>query len=220
MKYISLGCDCLIKTLLTELNYIKRKKNGGHTNVFDLTIHHYKSIIYHINTNFEDYLQLKNIELNSENLLYDKKYNTVYVHESPSFAQIKYDLNWYKDEDLSKEFFVNENYLFLKERYDNRIANFIKDVNCDELKVFFHHTQYNEHCAELFYLLEKKFSNIYFVVINTASKKVFPDIVKEKYEFHNVDIEGDWHADYKNKERLKLALYNILSDLHKKLKLG
>jgi hypothetical protein len=219
MIFISLGVDCMVKTALTELNYIKRKNEGGHTNVFDLTIHPYMSVIHFIENNFRDYLQIKNVIINEENLVCDQIYNVVYVHESPSFAQIKYDLNWYLDEKYSKEHFINENYTFLKERYDNRIKNFYKDAYSDDTKIFLHHTKTNEHCAVLYDLLTKKFNDVHLIVLNTAKTKIYDNVIKPNYEFHNLDIEDDWHSSYKNKEKIRLWLFSIISNVRNKIKL-
>ena len=87
----------------------------------------------------------------------------------------------------------------------------------NDVKIFVHHTKTNEHCAELFELLKEKFDRVYLIVLNSSKQRLFDDIKKPNYEFHNICCDDDWHSSYKTKETIKLQVYSIITNLVKQI---
>jgi len=99
-NFISLGCNCFPRTVLTWWNMKPKKSEGEMSMPFDLAIHPIDSIIKILKNNFSDYL---------DNLQFDS--NTGYWHNT------KYNIVFNHDQTL-----VNEN--DFKQRYLARIDNF------------------------------------------------------------------------------------------------
>ena len=55
-EIVSLGCNCMPRTVLTRLGIKPRKAQGELSCPFDLVKHNSQRIIYYLETDFKDYL--------------------------------------------------------------------------------------------------------------------------------------------------------------------
>jgi hypothetical protein len=100
-----------------------RKSDGYNTCPFDIMVSNYNGIVHCLNDNFSDFLNDNFLELriiNNEYVIYNKKYNFIFNHESPGHANLYITENW--EEGINH--FVVDNYRNFKKRFSQRIQNF------------------------------------------------------------------------------------------------
>lgn len=133
---ISLGNRCATSIWGVANNFRETKENGYLTCPFDLCVTNYKGIIDCINDDFvhftdPNYLSLEYYgyqDIHVDNafpeqlLIYNKKYNFCFNHESPYHADLFSieNQNWPN----GPTHYIDNNFQLLIERYNKRIQNF------------------------------------------------------------------------------------------------
>lgn len=211
MLVMSLGTDCLFKTYMTELGYKKRRSEGEKTYPFDLAIHPYSTMLYLLQHGFKNYICDDDMYENEEGLLCNRRWNTVFVHESNHFKDVAYVEDCWKQETLSYNF-IDHNFLELKKRYNRRIKDFkeMLERNKDDI-LFCYHTKNNEHCAELYQHIKQKFPKSYLFVLNTHHEPIYQDRIHDTYYYINCPLPNGelWNTNNKNAEIVKTCLNTI-----------
>lgn len=205
MIIVSLGTDCLFKTYMTELNYKKRRSEGEKTFPFDLAIHMYSSVLHFLKHGFDEYIKDEDLYQNEEGLLCNKRWNTVFVHESNHFKDVAYVDDCWKKETLAYNF-IDNNYLELKNRYTRRIKDFQDTLkNKTQVIIFCYHTRSNEHCAELYEWITNNYKNSYLFVINTNNKSTYNDVYNKSYIYLNSNLPDNelWNSNQNNANKVK-----------------
>ena len=163
-EIISLGWNCQPRTYLTKNELIPDKKHGRKSMAFDLTIHHTKSLIEVLKSNFADYFE--NIEYGfyapfGLNYWQNKKYDIVFNHDSA-----------FKENDFDK----------LKERYKSRIENFKEILNTDEYLFFVHNLDESSGIDEI--------NELYQVLKSLRGEKPFKLIIWSTFKNLENDLEN------------------------------
>jgi hypothetical protein len=164
---ISLGWSCHSATWAWENGIRKLKEDGYMTCPFDLMITNYKGVVDCINDDFkymcdENYLILIP-ESETENTIYNTKYNFGFNHESPGHANLYIEQNW----EGGINHFVEDNYRRLKERYSNRISNFKSYLSNPSFSVTFVLTSWErgqDDISELHEALRSKYPTLKYNV--------------------------------------------------------
>ena len=161
---ISLGNVCYSAFWATNNGLRKHKKEGYKTCPFDLMISNYKGVISCINDNFlyfrdRNYLQL------TTNGIVNTYYNFTFNHESPVHADLYLHENWPE----GTNHFVNHNFRYFIERYNNRINNFREYLsNPNNIIVFIiqfvHDKNPSDNCKELRDALKNKYPNLRYSI--------------------------------------------------------
>lgn len=181
MVGISLGNRCSTAIWATENNYRLSKANGYKTCPFDLCVTNYRGIIDCINDDFRDltnpqYLSLEyygsqNIHVDNshqnELLIYNKKYNFCFNHESPYHGNLFITQQW----ENGPNHFTDNNFKLFIERYNARIQNFRNYLNeCtghDQILFLIKWDsgqEPNDNCNELRNVLNSKYPNLTFTI--------------------------------------------------------
>jgi len=168
---ISLGWNCYSATWGVENNVRIRKESGYKTCPFDILVSNYVGICECIKDDFvhlcdENYLELIKIDEN-ESLIYNKKYNFGFNHESPGHGNLYLTENW----SCGKDHFVMNNYENLKKRYANRVNNFVNYLSDPEKTITFIMTTWNKTDDDMHVLkdiLKEKYPNLKykFILLN------------------------------------------------------
>ena len=130
---ISLGWNCNSAIVGVNMNLRSTKTNGYKTCPFDEMITNYRGIIDCIKDDFKylcdtEYLELIKIPQQSkwlntngdgDLLIYNKKYNFIFNHESPGHANLYLSQKWSK----GINHYIMNNYEEFKNRYTRRIEN-------------------------------------------------------------------------------------------------
>ena len=130
---ISLGWNCSSATWGVVNNIRTKKENGYKTCPFDEMITNYQGIILCFLDNFQylcdtDYLEIIQIDKssqflntngNGDKIIYNKKYNFLFNHESPGHANLHDIQAWTK----GINHYVMDNYAEFVQRYNRRIQN-------------------------------------------------------------------------------------------------
>lgn len=209
MIIVSLGSDCLFKTFMTELGYKKRRSQGERTMPFDLAIHSYNSVLHFLKYGFNNYINDDDLYENKEGLLCNKRWNTVFVHESNHFKDISYIDDCWKKETLEYNF-IDNNYLELKKRYNRRIKDLKETLleNKNSFILFCFHTRCNEHCAELYTFIKENYKSAYLFVLNTHHEPIYQDTIQDTYYFKNCPLKYGqiWNTNQENADKVKTLL--------------
>ncbi len=121
IKFISLGSDCLSRTVPTVWGIKPWKKLGENSHPFDLAVHPLPAVISLIKNDFEDYLSPENLFFNKDrNVVMNKKLKIFFNHEAGSE-------------------YAENNFELLVETYRRRIANFQKDIAAHDTIAFILH---------------------------------------------------------------------------------
>ena len=172
---ISLGNRCSAAGWAVDNNLRERKENGYKTCPFDLCVTNYKGIVECIKDDFKyltsqvflslEYYGYKNIDvLNSypgQLLIYNKKYNFCFNHESPCHGDLFNIQKWPN----GPTHYIDDNYKFFIERYNIRIENFrnyLNDPN-NHIMFLFKFDDINENsndCLELKNVLSNKYPKL------------------------------------------------------------
>ncbi len=140
---VSLGKDCMSRTIPTRFLLKKKKEDGELTLPFDLAIHRYDAVCQLIESDFQGYTNPSNLMVENGVIIH-KKYFVRYTHEK------------------SKLFFDN-NFKLLIDKYKNRVENFHKYINNNN--VLFVST-FPLYPIELRNVIKNKFPNLAFKIIN------------------------------------------------------
>jgi hypothetical protein len=158
LKVISLGEDCLPRTLSTHWGIKPSAKLGEKSHPFDLAVHSIQSIVELIDRDFSGYLNSADLHFHDDiQIVRNKKLDITFNHEP--------------GEDYKKNDFA-----LLRSVYAKRVENFCTDV-CKEGKILFvYHNENPEVTADssqarLEEALSRKWSNKNYklIVINTFS---------------------------------------------------
>lgn len=128
---ISLGYNCRSAAIGVERGWRDGKSHGYKTCPFDLCISSFEGVVECIRDDFKDfvnpeYLRLQNVpaeilqSATAEELVYNTKYNFVFLHESPGHANLYKTENWPN----GPYHWVNNTWAAFRERYIRRIENF------------------------------------------------------------------------------------------------
>jgi hypothetical protein len=164
---ISLGYNCRSASIAIENGWRTRKIDGYKTCPFDMCIAPLESIIQCIEDEFKDftnpeYLCLQNVpsdilhSATDEELIYNTKYNIVFLHESPGHADLYSKESW----PTGKYHFVDNDWKYFRERYSKRIENFRGYISSGNSVHFVIGS--NDSLEELESLLYKKFPKLDF----------------------------------------------------------
>lgn len=163
-KIISLGGDCLPRTILTKWGIKPSKAQGELSCPFDLSVHSYSSICQLLKTDFQDYLNLDDLQVISRPKVHygipmpkNTKYNCIFNHERG-------------------EFWVKDNFQNLINRYQQRISNFNNYINSNPV-LFVFHDEKGIFTKDLSAILHQKYSEATYklLVINTSGKQYEED---------------------------------------------
>ncbi|MGL4757902.1 MAG: DUF1796 family putative cysteine peptidase [Patescibacteria group bacterium] len=154
-KIISLGYDCLPRTVATFWGLKPRKKSGELTCPFDLSLHPYESVIEAIETDFSNYLNPSFLTSHLVEKSYDESekfvciknthYNCIFSHER-------------------REEFRNNNFAKLIDLYRTRINNFYQYLNSSPV-LFIIHCKQNLKVEPLIQVLSNKFPRLKFKIM-------------------------------------------------------
>lgn len=151
-KIVSLGCNCMSRTIPTRWGLKLPKIMGELSHPFDLSVHPYRAVCQVIKNDFKDYLNPLFLKQNQDGIPKNQKYRIVFNHEKDSC-------------------FTENNFTPLIKTYEARIKNFYHDTNkYPILFLHFSHPQQNIFPIELAQIIHEKFKNIYhkFLYVNTA----------------------------------------------------
>ena len=164
---ISLGWNCTSAMYAVDVGIRSRKCNGYNTCPFDIIVSNYNGIVQCLNDDFSDFLNDDFLELrvvNNEYVIYNKKYNFVFNHESPGHANLYITENW--EEGINH--FVVDNYRNLKKRYTQRIQNFRNYLSDPNNVITFVMASWNksqDDISDLKSAIEKHFPQLKYSVL-------------------------------------------------------
>jgi hypothetical protein len=135
---ISLGRDCLGRTLPSKLGLIFNKKQGRQRLPFDLATHPIEAVLHLLRTDFKDYFEADEYSFDARGLPTIKKHNIVFNHEDMTKIQ-------------------EDNFEYLVQANTKRVEDFLSNVAQGPPLFLFHAAKWEvTHCVELSeYLLEK-----------------------------------------------------------------
>lgn len=150
-KIISLGSDCLPRTITTRWGLKFPKIMGEPTHPFDLSVHPYEAVCKLIKNNFQDYLNPEFLNHNNQGTPINKKYQVCFNHE--------------KDNSFSEK-----NFARLINTYERRIKNFYSDIDSYPI-LFLYKNLYSRNIfpLELAKILQNKFSDVYHKLLCITS---------------------------------------------------
>lgn len=133
---ISLGYNCRPTCVAVDSGWRQRKEDGYKTCPFDLCITPFEGMIECIKDDFSDFVNPQYLKLidapadvlrakTNEELIYNTKYNIVFLHESPGHADLYQKENWPE----GMYHFVANGWQHFQERYSKRIENFRTYLN-------------------------------------------------------------------------------------------
>lgn len=144
---ISLGDMCGIKGKILNLGLTYLKKDNGLTNPFDLCLCKFNSLIECLEDKFENFhdYKLEDLSWEASGRRYFEKeriinrYNISFNHESPYHKNLENGFLFEYENWKGGQFhFVDNNFKNMKERYENRINNFLKTIKEYEFITFFY----------------------------------------------------------------------------------
>ena len=141
-EIVSLGVNCLPRTILTRHGIKPRKADGELSCPFDLVAHRLDRIIYYLNNNFEDYFDDLSFKLRKRNV-FDFRNKGIWVKED--------ETQFFHDKDCK----INDREKLIS-RVSNRINNFNSIINNERPILFvLNITQKNGDIIELYNTLKK-----------------------------------------------------------------
>lgn len=151
-KLVSLGFDCLTRTVATRWGLKKTKKEGELSLPFDLAVNRTSVIINLLNYDFYGFMDPKKLKINAKKKIYHCKYKTIFNHER--------DKMFYKD-----------SFLQLRKMYERRVLNFRDLKNVSAPTVFVHslppmHSR--KEIVDLAAAVDRYFpsQNVFLVILN------------------------------------------------------
>jgi hypothetical protein len=173
---ISLGWNCKPAQYGVEHSIRNRKNNGYMTCPFDKMVSNYIGLVECINDDFKyfvdpEYLILK--QLPNEKVVFNTKYKFWFNHESPEHANLYIKEKWKN----GKNHFIENNYKYFIERYQNRINNFRNYLTNPKNNILFILNRYSTHTltdiAELNMVIKYKYPQLKysFKLLNLDTKE-------------------------------------------------
>lgn len=155
VEVVSLGEDCLSRTLATQWGIKKAAKFGEKTSPFDLSVHPLASVHKLIDNDFDGYVDESNLIFEPKsNVCFNTKYNVTFNHEGE-----KYSLDGFAE---------------LKSAYKRRIENLKEALSSDKPILLLVHIAnpseaQNKVASDLLALIQRKWPNSDFqmFVVNT-----------------------------------------------------
>ena len=183
---ISLGwnCDSAIYGVVHGLR--KTKNNGYKTCPFDEMITNYEGIINCFEDDFRylcdsEYLELIKIPNESKWLntngdgdivIYNKKYNFIFNHESPGHANLYITQNWLK----GINHYIEDNYKEFINRYNKRIQNIKELLNSNNNITFILSKPHNNDTSKLENIIKDKYPQLNFqIIIINCDENIYKD---------------------------------------------
>lgn len=177
---ISLGWNCYPAIYGAENGIRKTKANGYNRCPFDEMITNYNGVLKCIDEDFQDfynldYIDIKQISAKSKYcandfLIYNKKYNFIFNHESPGHANLWYHQKWAG----GMNHYVDNNYKLFVERYKRRVDNF---------------RNYLQSGEEIIFLLSAPSDDDDFYELRTILNKKYPNL---KYSIHYIELQIEY----------------------------
>lgn len=140
-KLVSLGNNCLPRTICTRWGLKLPKVMGELTHPFDLAIHPYETVCQLIQNDFEDYLNPSYLKLNDSGFVVHTKYKIKFPHEKSNCIQ-----------ELIKT-------------YEKRINNFYADI-CQNPIVFVIRLRQNVAVKKIVEIIKQKFGNTKYKLLS------------------------------------------------------
>lgn len=140
---ISLGKDCMSRSIPTRYLLKKKKKEGELTLPFDLAIHRYDAVCDLINNEFYNYVNSECLEIEN-GIIQHKEYFIRYTHERDSI-------------------FFENNFYYLTKKYEERVANFYNYIKDDRILFI---STFPVYPIELYSILKIKFPGLNFKLLN------------------------------------------------------
>ena len=156
---ISLGWNCASANYGIGTGLRLRKQDGYTTCPFDAMVSNIDGIIKCLEDDFKffydpQYLKMKHIQ-GDEYCIYNTKYNFGYNHESPGHANLYINEKW--PEGINH--FINNDFYYFKQRYENRVNNFRKYLSNKNNFITFIITTWNKTQEDMIDL-KKQLKNI------------------------------------------------------------
>jgi tetratricopeptide (TPR) repeat protein len=158
-KIISLGFDCLPRTIATRWGIKPSRSQGELSCPFDLAFHSYSNICNLLNNDFDDYLNPQYLDLvidennPCETMVRNTKYFCKFVHENGTI--------WQENE-----------FQRFRNRYEHRVNNFYSYLKQNPILFILNLNinSYDVYPQELADIIARKFPNLYFkiLVIDTS----------------------------------------------------
>ena len=150
-KLVSLGTDCLSRTIPTRWGLKPPKSLGERTHPFDLAVHPYEAVCEVLDRDFEDYLDVKWLGMNNLNYVFHKKLKVHFNHEKG-------------------ETFSANDYSYFIEQYQRRINNLREDVASHPILYLLHLTASRVPCRLYEILARKSTHDFTLLAISTANE--------------------------------------------------
>jgi hypothetical protein len=179
-NYISLGYDCLPRTVATRWGIKKTKKEGELSLPFDLAVNHIFSVVNLLKEDFNGFMDPKRLGVNENNKIYHKKFKTVFNHEID-------------------EKFIKDSFSLLCEMYNKRVKNFKNLRNCSIPNVLVHALSPNcdrNNIISLTETVSNYFLNKNIIIIlntweeNTVDKTIIEKCSGQVFYHHEQYPEG------------------------------
>jgi hypothetical protein len=211
-EIVSLGVNCLPRTLLTRKNLKPRKAQGELSCPFDLVSHEPERITHYIENDFAGYFDDLSFRVRSKGWwdfrkkgLWEKSDNTQFFHDKDC-----------KINDREK----------LVNRVSKRMDNFRKILENEKPIIFVQSLKHTEDIENLYSVLKKKRGNKPFKLaildFNDVVKKEYDDIYIFKIPYPNIQkYEVYWNKkrNYDSKEgrafedAVKISIEKVISEL-------
>lgn len=151
-KLISLGVDCLSRTLPTRWGLKPPKARGERTHPFDLAVHPYEAVCQLLETDFAGYLDPADLALSGRGYVVHKTMKIHFNHE------------------VGEDYAANDFEKFIA-TYEKRIANFREDVSNHPV-LFVIHMETNELPIALYDILTRRSGrdDWHLLAINTSDQ--------------------------------------------------
>ncbi|MEM9275076.1 MAG: DUF1796 family putative cysteine peptidase [Cyanobacteria bacterium P01_F01_bin.143] len=170
-KIVSLGSNCISRTITTRWGLKLPKKMGELTHPFDLAIHPYRSVCRIIDNDFQDYLNPLLLEQNRNGIPRHNKYRILFNHE--------------RDRAFSQN-----NFSQLIKTYKARIKNFYHDLEKNSiLFLYFNKPGENVFPRELANIVQNRFKDI-------DHKLLYINTTELNFDLHKSQLPENLIAQY------------------------
>ncbi|MDD2781550.1 DUF1796 family putative cysteine peptidase [Sulfuricurvum sp.] len=147
---VSLGNNCIPRTIPTRKGFKKTKNEGELTLPFDLSVTPYMAVCELIETDFRDFLNVDYLAVNEHNKIVHTKYHIVFNHESDPNEIARY---------------VADNFALLKEKYEKRVVNFYQYLKDSDILFICTYARV-VYPIELCSILRRKFPELNFKLLS------------------------------------------------------
>ena len=182
---ISLGYNCRSASTGVDKGWRTEKSHGYKTCPFDLCISPFEGMVECIREDFKDFVNPEYLRLQTvpaevlksatpEELVYNTKYNLVFLHESPGHANLHQTEKWPN----GPYHWVNDNWRAFCERYARRIENFRSYLRSE---------------TPIRFILSSPHPDLESLL--TAIRISYPTLV---YEITQIDCDGDHYKSCAN----------------------